>query len=131
MTFDLEKAAQDWSRSRQARGCNGSMSRDELVDHLLCETERLTSEQNMTQEAAFEAAKTSLININPANPNQKKAVIANAVIWAVLMLATAIVFVGSTNDKANFLITVIFVPLWWVSDAAIRRFTAESAAPGN
>lgn len=126
MTFSIEKAAVDWSRSRQARGCAGGMNRDELVDHLICEAERLVSEGNMTPEAAFETAKAGLTNASPANPNQNKAIIANAIIWAVLMLATGVVLAGSTNDAGNFLITVVFPPLWWVSDMTIRRYTAES-----
>jgi hypothetical protein len=124
--FDAEKAAREWTRSQQAMGCSGDMSRDEMTDHLLCEVERLTGE-GMSEEAAFERAKAGLTGINPPNLRQKKAVVANALIWAALMLASALVLSGSTEDNtANFLLITVFIPLWWASDLMVKRFTAES-----
>lgn len=124
--FDVERAARDWIRSKQAAGCKGDMSRDELVDHLLCEVERLTDE-GITEEAAFEKAKAGLAGVNAPNPKQKKAVVANALIWAALMLSSALVLRGSTEDgAANYLLITVFVPLWWASDLMVKRFTAET-----
>jgi len=55
--------------------------------------------------------------------------IANAIIWAALMLATALIFTTAGADAADsygYLLTVIMIPLWIASDQVIRRAMRKS-----
>ncbi len=47
----------------------------------------------------------------------------NAIIWAAVMIATALVMAGSdVDDKtASYLLLLVLIPAWLVSDMMIKR----------
>lgn len=51
-------------------------------------------------------------------------IIVNAIIWAALMLSTALLFTTVDADLSRtygYLLTVILVPLWFASDQLVRK----------
>jgi hypothetical protein len=141
--FDLKDEVREWCRSALPDGC-GDDQLAELEDHLHCEIERLQGE-GLDQAAAFDRATKRLGEAktimneysknqsfaarlcaldrrlsgaeNIRNPAVRKLagrlVLGHSILWAVAMLATALLTRGA--DNAGYLVTVVFVPLWFAS----------------
>lgn len=119
----------------------------ELKDHLYSEIERLQAEQGMDDEAAFAAATARLgdmrdlerefsknrgwlgrlsrnLAMSECGISKKERTMrrVNALIWAALILASAIVLnTADASDAYSFLLIAIFIPLWFASDQVVRR----------
>ena len=140
---DLSDKIREWCRSALPDGC-GDDQIAELEDHLHCEIERLQGE-GLEENAAFDKATKRLGEaktiMNEYSKNQSFAarlcaldrrlsraenihnpairklagrlIVGQSILWAAAMLATALLTRGSEN--AGYLVTVVFVPLWFVS----------------
>jgi hypothetical protein len=54
------------------------------------------------------------------NQNNVKAVLANALVWAAVLIATSIVM-GDAADQQKSSLLLIHIIGWWASDNAIRQ----------
>ena len=156
--FDLNKEIRAWCRSALPDGC-GDDQLAELEDHLHCEIERLQGE-GLDETTAFDRATKRLgearILMNEYSKNQSfvarlcaldrrlsgaenirnpavkklagRLVVGQSILWAAAMLATALLTRGSEN--AGYLVTVVFVPLWFASYLLINT-TLKSADDGS
>lgn len=141
--FDLEKEVAAWSRSAVAEGCRSAGSAAELSDHLHCEIDRARA-TGLTDEQAFRAAvaklgsEAQLATEDAKNRSwlarvcayerryskgmRNDLLIAHAVVWASLILATSLMLSKSTvPDTISFLITLVFVPMWLASEQILRH----------
>jgi hypothetical protein len=127
--FDLEREVDAWSKKAYGGPCGGKAATlDELKDHIHCEVERLEAE-GRTPEEAFRIATTKLGESAPRTNRicggraLDRVRIGNSILWAAVMIATAIVLAGSGAQKNSktFLLLVILVPAWCMSDQLLSR----------
>ena len=53
---------------------------------------------------------------------KQKFILANAVIWASLILATALIVTRVDSENAfSYALIVVFIPLWFASDQLVRK----------
>lgn len=127
--FDLDKAVDDWIRSQDGARClrmrrksrrNGDI--DELRDHLLCEVERLEGE-GLAVDEAFRQATARMTPPHGERTRRRHLHIANALAWAAVMIASALLMAkgNMAEDVASYLLLVVLVPAWWVTDRMIQR----------
>jgi len=155
--FDLEREVAAWSEAVHASRCRNAASVAELSDHLHCEIDRARSE-GMSDEMAFAAAvaklgekhelsaehaknRSILGKIYAADARYARSIssgqhrgllIAHAMIWAVLILASSLVM-SKTDARETFvlLITCVWGPLWWGSDQILRRALHQGPGRGR
>ena len=122
--FDLDREIHAWSTRERARRCGRTPAVAELEDHLHCEVERLRG-TGMPVEEAFRAATASLernIDLGGGRGNARGPLLANAFLWAALIVGSAILLHDRADGTAvGLLVTVVMVPLWWASDHLLRR----------
>ena len=141
--FDLEKEVAAWSRSAVAEGCRSAGSAAELRDHLYCEIDRARA-TGLTDEQAFRAAVATLGSESQLAAEHARnrswlarvcayerrnskgmrsdLLIAHAVIWASLILATSLFLSKSTTrNTTSLMITLVFVPMWLASEQILRH----------
>lgn len=127
--FDLEREIDAWCRSAAAKRCRPAARTDELKDHFHCEVERLQGEGRTAEEAFRETVAQLETNdtlglIAPKyTKGEQRMRQAHAVIWAVLMIATAAILRNSNADAGtgNYLLIVVFIPLWYAADQLLAR----------
>lgn len=127
--FDLDREIAAWCRSAAAKRCRPTARTDELKDHFHCEVERLQGEGKTAEEAFRETvaqleANDTLGLLTPKHTKgEERMRKVHAVIWAVLMIATALVLTKADVDKdvSSYLLIVIFIPLWYVADQLLAR----------
>lgn len=141
--FDLDREVASWSAALQGERCHDAARVAELTDHLYCEIDR-AREEGLSDEEAFRTAVARIgsvaelteehaknrsmvcavaAKIEPpvSNPEHRGPLIAHALIWASLIIASSLLF--SKSEAPNFygyLLTGVFVPLWWASDRLLR-----------
>jgi hypothetical protein len=144
--FNLETEVAAWSRSVYAERCKPAASEAELIDHLYCEIDRARA-TGLSDEAAFRAATTRLgstseltaeIDKNrsafgaacqvmakledPVRRDQRGLMVAHAIVWAALIIATSLVLKRSgASEVDDWLVITVFIPLWLVSDLILRQ----------
>lgn len=127
--FDLQREVEAWTEKAYAGPCHAKAATlAEFQDHLYCEVERLEAE-GQSREEAFRMA-TATLGASAGETigfREDRALrqgrIANAILWAALIVATALVLSNSAvGDSAAFLLTVVCVPLWFASDLLLTRF---------
>jgi len=127
--FDLDREVNEWCNSVKAGRCRRNAGIDELKDHLYCEVERLQSE-GKSAEKAFRAA-TARIEANDAlglvakrHTNKERHMrVTNSIIWAALIIASALVLKGANAEAgvSQYLLIVVFIPLWYAADQLLLR----------
>lgn len=148
--FDLEKEIAAWSAKVHQGRCRPEAEIAELQDHLHCEIERGRT-RGLTEEAAFRAAlvrlgeapalaaehakNRSLLAAGcalaarldrydgpPLDRRQHRLVLAHAVVWASLILASSWLLSSSaTPDKLALLLIGVQLPCWWACEQILRR----------
>ena len=122
--FDLDREVEAWSQRTATRRCRRTPTADELKDHLYCEIERLEKD-GAPREQAFTEASARLgraIDLEGPDRSARGPLLANAFLWAALILATALVLARRDGgDSLAFLLITVFVPLWFASDLLLRR----------
>lgn len=144
--FDLNREVAAWSAAVHAERCQPAAGVAELSDHLYCEIDRargagLSDEEafrtaiarlGSTVELTTEHAKNrSALGIacqvaakfdrSASSPEHRRLLLAHALVWATLMIASALVLTKTAApDVSGWLLTVIFIPLWWASDQLLR-----------
>jgi hypothetical protein len=145
--FDLDQEVAAWSAKVHAERCQPAAGVAELTDHLYCEIDRGRA-AGLSDEAAFYAAIARLgsaSNLTAEHAKNRSALgtvcqiaakldgpvmsaenrrllLAHAVIWAALMIAVAIVIKRSSmRTEYDWLLTTIFIPLWLASDQILQR----------
>lgn len=133
--FDLEREVDRWTDKAFAGSCRGkAASLAELRDHLHSDVERLMGE-GRSSEDAFRMATARLgetaggLAAPEGNSKLRQARLANAMIWAALILGTALVLAKrSDQDVLNFLLIGVLLPLWFAADQLLARLLR---APGE
>ncbi len=141
--FDLEKEVAAWARSVHADRCRGAASVDELIDHLHCEIDHARA-KGLSDEQAFAAAVARLGRAGElaaehgknrswlawvcanergfASNRGRSLLLSHAIIWASLMLGTALVMSKRDDpDTFTLLLILVMLPLWGASDQILRR----------
>jgi len=145
--FDLKREVAAWSASVLAERCEPGPGVAELTDHLYCEIDR-ARETGLSEEEAFRAATARLgttsvlaaehaknrsllspvcrvaakFGSSAASPAQRRFLTTHALLWAALMIASALMLaVTPARDIYGLLLTVVFLPLWWASDQLLRK----------
>jgi hypothetical protein len=148
--FDLDREVAAWSAALQAGRCSAVAHKGaaELADHLYCEIESGRA-AGLSDEAAFRAATARLGGAPaltaenaknrsvfgtvcrvaakldgplPTDPEHRRLLLAHAVIWAALMIASSLVLKKTGgSETSGLLLTVVFIPLWQASDRILRR----------
>jgi hypothetical protein len=153
--FDLEKEVAAWSESVHADRCRRAESVAELSDHLHCEIDRARA-SGMSDEAAFTAAvarlgaapelaaehakNRNLLQAGCAaalryersvSPGQRGLLLAHAILWAALILASSLVLSKSAAPATlGYLLIGVLVPSWWASEQILRRALRPKRAGG-
>jgi len=153
--FDLDREVTAWSTAVHAGRCHPAASVAELTDHLYCEIERaratglsdeeafrtaiallgsaseLTAEHDKNRSALGAACQVAANLDRPLpNPEHRRLVVAHALVWAALMIASAIVLKKTaTAGPSSWPFGLIFFSLWWSSDRILRR--ALRTRPGG
>jgi hypothetical protein len=152
--FDLDREVTAWSTSVHAERCRAAAGVAELSDHLYCEVDRGRAE-GLSDEEAFRAATARLGSVSEltaeeaknrsalgtvcqvaakldgagVRPDHRGALLAHALIWASLIIATSMILSKSAvRDVYSLLLMVVFVPLWWASDQLLRSVLRRQAA---
>jgi hypothetical protein len=150
--FDLRKEVATWSQSVKVGSCGTTQTLDkaELIDHLYCEIERGRS-TGLTDEQAFAAAVAKIGRLpeltvegaknrsrlgaawagivrfecaqySAVEPQHRKVLVANAILWSALVVASTLVLSASdAAETLGVLITTVWVPMWLSSDLLLRR----------
>ncbi len=153
--FDLEREVTAWSETVHAGRCGSASTVAELKDHLYCEIERGRA-HGLSDELAFAAAvaklgaSTTLASEHAKNRSILKTVcvaaarderrysngrhrnllMAHAILWAAVILATSIMMSKSkTPDSLSLLLIIILGPCWFASEQILRR--ALRQGPGD
>lgn len=131
--FDLEREIDAWSEKAYGSPCRDKAATlDELKDHLHCEIERLETEGRTREEAFWIAtAKLGESTRSASGSRDGRALnrgrIAHAIIWAAVMIATAIVLAKSdARESSTYLLIVVLIPAWYMSDLLLSRFLRAS-----
>jgi hypothetical protein len=144
--FDLEREVESWSTAVHGERCRPAAEVAELRDHLYCEIERGRAE-GLSDEDAFRAAIARLgsaealsaehtknrsllgtvcqtaarLESSPKKPEHRQLLLANAVIWASLILGASLILSKSATPLVmQFLIVGVCGPLWFASDQLLR-----------
>lgn len=144
--FDLDREIATWSAAVHAERCQPADSVAELSDHLYCEIDRARA-TGLSEEEAFHAAiarlgSTPELSAEHAknrsalgsacrvaarldgpgfNSEHRRLLLSHAMIWAALIIASALVLKKSTSTELSaWLLTGMFVPLWLASDRILR-----------
>jgi hypothetical protein len=153
---ELDRKVAEWCERIHLDRCwyRSKDSVEELQDHLYSEIEHLMTD-GMNEDAAFDAATRKLGNIHDlerefsrnrswlgrlsrnialsecgVSKKERKMRMANSMIWAVLMIASALVLRNIDVDAGKvsaYLLIVVFVPLWFASDQLIRKAARKGA----
>jgi hypothetical protein len=155
--FDLEREVAAWSAAVHAQRCRPAAAGvAELTDHLYCEIDRgraaglsdeeafraaiarlgsipeLTAEHAKNRSAlgtAWQAAATA--DCAGSRPDRRRLLLAHALIWAALIIACSLMLTKTeVPEVASLLLTLVFVPLWWVSDRLMRLALRQGPAGG-
>lgn len=148
--FDLEQEIAAWGTKVHQGRCRPEAEMAELRDHLHCEIER-GRDQGLSEEAAFRAAIARLgaapelaaehaknrsllakgcalaarvdrFDGPPLSGRQHLLLLAHAVVWAALMLASSLLLARSAApDLLAYLLVGVQVPCWWASEQILRR----------
>jgi hypothetical protein len=142
--FDLEREVAAWSSAVHEGRCRTASEVAELSDHLYCEIDRARAE-GLSDEEAFRTAIARMGSApqlaeehaknrsalrrsvcralaDDARPEHRAPLVAHALIWAALLLATTMVLVGQgAADAWGWFWIGVFVPLWWASDQLLRN----------
>jgi hypothetical protein len=149
--FDLDREVTAWSAAIHATGCRSAAEVAELSDHLYCEIDRARAE-GLSDEGAFRAAvarvgsarelmaehaknRSALGTVcqvaarldGVANPDHRPFLLAHAVIWAALIIASSLVLPKAV--AVWFL--VVASPLWWASDQLLRAALRNRSVSGS
>jgi hypothetical protein len=155
--FDLDHEVTAWSAAAYAERCQPAASVAELSDHLYCEIDHGRA-AGLSDEEAF---RTAIARLGPASEltaenaknrsalgavcqvaakldgsgstsaEHRRLLLAHALIWATLMIASSLVLKKTGASEASvLLLTVIFIPLWQVSDQLLRRALRKRPARG-
>jgi hypothetical protein len=152
--FDLDREVTAWANSVHAERCRAAAGAAELTDHLYCEIERGRAE-GLSDEEAFRAAVARLGSASAlmaeeaknrsalgtvcqvaakldgagVRPDHRGALLAHALIWASLIIATSMILSKTAvRDVYSLLLMVVFVPLWWASDQLLRSVLRRQGA---
>jgi hypothetical protein len=150
--FDLDREIAAWSTAVHDGRCRSAEEAAELRDHLYCEVERAHAE-GLSEEDAFHAAIARLGSATQlqaehaknrslfgtvcraiarydglvANPEHRRLLIANALIWASLQFSSALIVSGQDLPKAYGWLSIgVIPPLWWASDRLLRAAMRRS-----
>ncbi len=152
--FNLDREVAAWAAAVHAQRCQPAASLAELSDHLYCEIERARAEGQSDEEAFHRATErlgstTALAAEHEKNRSalgtacqiaakidgplvtaeDRRLLIAHGLIWATLMIASALLLKKSTtNEVFTWLLIVVFVPLWLASDRLLRRALRQRPA---
>jgi hypothetical protein len=143
--WNLENEVDAWSSAVHADGCRRSASVDELRDHLYCEIERgrsaglsdrdafarattrLGSREGLAAEHAkdrswWRSACAALLRAERGFDGRVRGyLIAHALVWAALTIATMSLMKGAGADQAaQWVLLVAIVPCWLSSDLVLR-----------
>lgn len=149
--FDLDREVATWSASVHARRCTPETSAAELADHLYCEidrgraaglsdeeafraaisrlgsTEQLASEHEKNRPAVCQLA-ARLDHSSGTTAEERQILIANALIWASLMIAFSLVLSKSAvANTVSLTLMGLLAPLWWASDRLVRQALRQRA----
>jgi hypothetical protein len=157
--FDLDREVATWSAAVHAERCQSAAGKGvaELSDHLYCEIERgraaglsdeeafrtaiarlgaaseLTAENAKNRSALGTVCQVAAKLDGPASTSleHRRLLLAHAVIWAALLIASSLVLKKTGASEASaLLLTVIFIPLWQASDQLLRRALRKRAPRG-
>lgn len=151
--FELEREVRAWSETVYATRCRSAASVAELSDHLYCEIDRARAE-GMSDEQAFTAAVAKLGSAGElaaehakgrswlarfyasevraarglSGPKQAWLLVAHAILWGAVILATALVMKRSGGSQAaQTVILFILVPSWLGSEQILRAALASGS----
>jgi hypothetical protein len=154
--FDLDREANAWIESVHSGRCRNAASAAELRDHLDCEIDRARA-GGLSDEQAFAAAVARLgpadtlatelgkdrsllaagcavaarLEGRDASDRFKGPLLAHALLWAGVVVATALLSPRSEGTKPiEFLILGILVPCWLASEQILRSVLRRSRAGG-
>jgi hypothetical protein len=141
--FDLNREVAAWSAAVYAERCQPAASVAELSDHLYCEID-LGRAAGLSDEEAFRTAVTRLGSASelsaenlknrsalgaicavaakledPVSRQHRGLMIAHALLWAALMIASSVIL--KKSEMAAWMLLVILVPMWWASEQLLRR----------
>jgi hypothetical protein len=155
--FDLDREVAAWSAAVYAERCQPAAGVAELSDHLYCEIDRaraagLSDEEAFRTAVARLGAASELTAENAKNrsalgtvcqiaakldgpastsPQHRRLLLAHAVLWATLMIASSLVLKKTGASQASgLLLTVILIPLWQASDQLLRRALRKRPVSG-
>ena len=149
MSFDLQAEVRAWCRSALPDGCHDEAVA-ELEDHLHCEIERLQQEGHEPSEAFSKATQrlgkardimteygknqsfvarlcaldrrlsgVERIEDPVLRRKSSRLIVGHAILWAAAMLASALLVQDSEN--AGYLVTLVFIPMWFMSFLMINQ----------
>jgi hypothetical protein len=154
--FDLDREVTAWSAAVHIERCQPAASVAELSDHLYCEIDRARAE-GLSDEEAFRAAIARLgsapelmaehaknrsalgtacqmatkVDRLWSSPEHRRLLLAHALVWAALIVASALVFTKTAAREAfGWLLIVVCIPLWLASDQILRRALRQRPASG-
>jgi hypothetical protein len=144
--FDLEREVTAWSEGVHAGRCRGSAGAAELKDHLYCEIESARGE-GLSDEAAFAEAVRKLgragelaaenaknqsalgtacavaEKLDGAGPKSRGLLLAHAIVWAAITVASALLAKASAASSSAFLwqMLLVLLPGWIATEQILRR----------
>jgi hypothetical protein len=129
--FDLDWEVDAWTAKAFGTCRSRAATRAELKDHLLCAIERL-EEAGLPREEAFRRATAALEgtadSLSGAEHALRRGRLAHSILWAALILATALLFARS-DDRDGFttLLLLVLVPIWFAADRLVLRLLGAPA----
>lgn len=150
--FDLKTEIAAWSEAAHADRCRGSERTAELVDHLHCEIDRARAD-GLSDEAAFKVAVAKVGDGNAIAAEHAKnrswigtlcalaareerlasgargPLLAHAVLWSALIVATAIVL-SADRALSSTMLLMVMVP-GWLASHELMRATLRRARGGR
>ncbi len=90
--------------------------------------DRSSGTMNGNRSGKNETCSTATNHGNRIPRTFRRALIGNSLIWAALMIATALVLTSfdNANEVLRYLLPVIYVPLWFASDQLLRSVIRQS-----
>ena len=151
--FDLEREVAAWSATVHAERCQPAASVAELSDHLYCEIDQARA-TGLSEEEAFRAAVARIgspsaltaehaknrsalgtvcrvaakLDGSSSSPEQRRLLVAHALIWAALMIASALMLKKTASEVSVLMLITIFIPLSWASEQLLRRAFRQGPA---
>lgn len=154
---DLDRKVTEWCEQVFVDRCwyRSKNGIEELQDHLYSEIEALQG-QGMDEDVAFATATKKLGDIRDLEreftrnrswlgrlsrniamsecgitKKERKMRIGNSIIWATLMIASALIFNTIDADVSrtySYLLVVVMIPLWFASDQLMRKAARKNEA---